>query len=251
MLLLLLSLSANALELKIEFSADAVQVSPGRPPLVSKMYVSKNAVRTEMYQQGKLVADISYLKKGKRVLLYPEQKLYMEQTGLAVSPSSAGKSVKTPCDGVPNVKCKKLGKETLNKIKVVKWQIERVVNGKKTNSLHWIDSKRHIAIKDMFHDGGMSELIMMGKDKLDGRDVEKWESRFTHPSGQNRISRQWYDPQLKMVIKEELPGGYIRELKNIKVAKQDKKLFKLPKDFKKIVNPKNNKQSQNPAGHRG
>lgn len=253
-LLLLLSLSVNALELSVEFSADAVQVSPGRPPLMSKMYVSKSAVRTEMFQQGYRVADISYLKKGKRIILYPDQKTYREQTGLSLSPSWSGKSAKTPCEGVPNVRCKKIGKEKVNSLKVDKWQVKRTINGKTFKSLHWIDSKRHFSIKDMFHDGGMSELIMLGKAKLDGREVEQWESRYTHPSGKNSLSKQWYDPQLRMVIKEERPGGFIRELKNIKVSKQDKKLFNPPKDYKKLVGNKNgfNAQKSNPLkGQRG
>lgn len=233
-LLLLLSFNTYAFNLKTEFSAEAVQVSPGRPPLVSTMYVSKNAVRTEMVQQGNRVIDIFYVKEGKRLLLYPDKKLYLEQNNLPIPNSISNTSKKTPCEGGVDVKCKKLGKETLDKIKVEKWQIEKNINGKIFKSLHWIDSKRNLSVKDMFPDGGLSQLMMMGKEKLNGRNVERWESRYTHPSGQNRVSRQWYDPQLKMVIKEELPGGYLRELKNIKVTKQEKTLFKLPKDFKKL-----------------
>ena len=244
MLLLLNSFSANALELSVEFSADAVQVSPGRPPLMSKLYVSKSAVRTEMFQKGRRVADISYLKQGKRLILYPDQKTYMEQTGLTISPSWSGKSVKTPCEGVPNVRCKKIGKEKLHNIKVDKWEVERNINGKAFKSLHWIDSQRHFSIKDVFHDGGSSELIMLGKDKLDGRTVEQWESRYIHPSGKKLLSKQWYDPQLQMVIKEERPGGFIRELKNIKVSKQDKKLFKQPKGYRKLSDNRANLNSQ-------
>ena len=250
-LLLFCSFSINALELNVEFSADAVQVSPGRPPLVSKMYVSKSAVRTEMLQNGSRVTDISYFKKGKRILLYPDQKTYMEQTGLAVQPSMSGKSSKTPCDGVPNAKCKKLGKETLNNIKVQKWQVVRKINGKTFKSTHWIDNKRHLAIKDMYPDGSVSELKMLGKDKLNGRNVEKWESRYTHPSGQNQLSRQWYDIQLKMVIKEERPGGFLRELKNIKVKKQDKKLFKLPENYRKLAVNKNTLNRQSNSQFKG
>lgn len=243
-LLLFCSFSVNALELNIEFSADAVQISPGRPPLVSKMYVSKSAVRTEMLQNGSRVTDISYFKKGKRILLYPDHKTYMEQTGLPIPSAKSGKSIKSPCDGVPNVKCKKLEKETLNKIKVQKWQVERNVNGKTFKSLHWIDNKRHLAVKDVFSDGGVSELKMLGKDKLNGRNVERWESRYTHPSGQNQLSRQWYDTQLKMVIKEERPGGFLRELKNIKVKKQDRKLFRLPDNYRKLAANKNTIKQQ-------
>jgi len=249
-LLLLLSFNVNALELRVEFSAEAIQVSPDRPPLMSKMYVSKSAVRTEIFQQGHRVTDISYIKKGKRLLIYPDQKTYMEQTGLSISPSWSGKSVKTPCEGVPNLRCKKIDKESLHNINVDKWEVVRDVNGKTFKSLHWIDSKRHLAVKDMFPDGGMSELIMLGKGKLDGREVEQWESRYTHPSGRTLVSKQWYDPQLQMVIKEERPGGFIRELKNIKVSKQDKKLFDYPKDFRKISANQNNfnPQGQQPQG---
>jgi len=245
MLLLLVTLSANAFELNIEFSADAVQVSPVRPPLTSKMYVSKNAVRTEMSQQGYRVIDIAYPKKGKRILLYPDKKMYIEKTGLSTPSSWSSKSSKTPCKGIKNIHCRKLGNEKINKIKVDKWQIERTVNKKIFKSLHWIDSKRHFAIKEMFPDGGVLELTLIAKETLNGRKVEQWESRYTHPSGQNRLSRQWYDTQLKMVIKEELPGGYLRELRNIKVSKQDKNLFKLPKGYRKMnanfnnVNPEN------------
>jgi len=233
-LLLLVSLSSSAFELNVEFSADAVQVSPGQPPLTSKMYVSKFAVRTEMNQHGNRIVDIAYPKKGKRLLLYPEKKMYLEKTGLAVSSSWAGKAPKTPCEGIKNIRCKKLGKEKINKLKVDKWQIERTVNGKIFKSLHWIDSKRHFAIKEMFPDGGMLELELIGKETLNGREVEQWVSRYTHPSGRNRLSRQWYDPQLKMVIKEELPGGFLRELTNIKVSKQSNNLFKLPKGYRKL-----------------
>ena len=39
---------------------------------------------------------------------------------------------------------------------------------------------------------------------------------------------QWYDPELKIAIREELPGGYIRELRDIKTGKQEKDLFEIP-----------------------
>lgn len=239
LLLLCVSLNVSAYEIGVEFSADAIQVSPNRSPLHSKMYVSKTAVRTEMHQQGQRIIDIAYIKEGKRVLLFPDQKIYREQTGLTVSPSWSGKSATTPCEGIPNASCQKLGKEILQKTGVEKWQVERKINGKTFRSLHWIDNSRRLAIKEMFPDGSVSELLMLGKDSINGRKVEQWESRFTHPSGQNRISKQWYDPQLKMVIREEMPGGYLRELNNIKVGKQDKSLFQVPKDYQKVTENQN------------
>lgn len=243
-LLLLCSLNISAYELSVEFSADAIQVSPGRPPVYSKMYVSKSAIRTEMMQQGQRVADIAYPKQGKRVLLYLDQKTYQQQTGLSAPPSWSGKSAKTPCEGLQNVSCEKLGKEILQKVKVEKWQVERKVNGKTFKSLHWIDTNRRLAMKEMLPDGSISELFMLGKENLNGRNVEQWESKFTNATGQSLVSKQWYDPQLGIVIREEMPGGYLRELNNIKVTKQDKTLFELPKDYQDMTANKQNKTSK-------
>ena len=247
-LLWLFSFCVNAFQLNVEFSADAVQISPGRPPLMSKMYVSKDAVRTEVNQQGYKIVDIAYPKKGKRILLYPDQKMYSEQNGLPAFKSWSGKSVKTPCEGVKNAKCKKLGTEKIYKRQVEKWQVERMINGREFKSLHWIDSKRRIAIKEMFHDGAVSELKMLGTEDINGRKVEQWESSFSHPSGQNRVSKQWYDLELKMVVREELPGGYLRELSNIEIKKQNKNLFVIPKDYKKMTNQDKNMKSLNSPG---
>ena len=247
-LLLLFSGSVVAYQVGVEFSADAIQVAPGRSPIYSKMFVSKKAVRTEMMQQGVKYIDISYLNDGKRVFLNPQQKTYMEQTGLVVTPSWSGKKAKTPCEGIPGASCKKLGNETIQGINTEKWQVERKVNNKSYRSLHWIDSKRRLAIKEMLPDGGVTELVMLGKDDLNGRQVERWESRSSHPSGKSQVSRQWYDLQLKIVIREEMEGGYLRELSNIKVANQDKSLFRLPDGYKKISN---NMSGTNKANNQG
>ena len=234
-LLLLVSVNANAFEVSVEFSADAIQVAPGRTPVYSKMFVSKNAIRTDMMQQGQRLVDIAFPKQGKRLLINFEEKSYREQTGIAIASSWSNKKASTPCEGVPGATCQNLGKETLQGIVVDKWQVERKVKEKKFRSLHWIDSKRNLAIKEMLPDGSVSELMMMGKTDLNGRQVEHWEQRFSHPSGQSQVARQWYDPQLKIVIREEMDGGYLRELNNIKVGKQDKSLFVIPQGFKKVT----------------
>lgn len=232
--MLLISANTYAFEVSKEFSANAVQVAPGRTPVYSKMFVSKDAVRTELIQQGKMLVDIAYPAKGKRVLLNPEQKTYMEMTGLPVRSFLSSKKAKTPCEGVPGASCQSLGKEKVYGIPAEKWQVERKVNGKTFRSLHWIDNSRRLAVKEMLPDGSVTELIMQGKSDLNGRQVEQWESRISQPSGQSQVSRQWYDLQLRIVIREEMDGGYLRELNNIKVGKQDKKLFEIPAGFKKI-----------------
>lgn len=232
--LLLNSFHTDAIELNVEFSADAIQIASGRVSMYSKMYVSKNAVRMDTEKQGQHIVDISYPKEGRKVRLFPQQKTYVEKIGPAISVFGSENLAKTPCEGMPKSKCQRIGVEMLRNIKVDKWQLERVVNGKVFRSQHWIDNNRRLAIKEMFTDGSVTELIMMGKGKLDGRNVEHWESRYSHPSGYKSVSHQWYDLELKMVIREEKKNGFIREINNIKIGKQKSDLFVLPAGYKKI-----------------
>lgn len=240
--LLLNSFYVRAVEFNVEFSADAIQIAPDRDPVNSKMFVSKSAVRTEMTKHGRFVIDIAYREEGRRLLIFPQQRQYMEKIGLTKSVSWSGKAAKTPCEGMQGSTCKKIGLEALHNVNVEKWQVTRSVNGKELRSLHWIDIDRRLAVKEMMPDGSVSELIMLGKGKLDGRDVEHWESHYSHSSGYSTTSKQWYDLELKIVIREEQNNGFIRELRNIKVGNQDRSLFMLPADYKKIMTDENSKK---------
>ena len=71
-LLQLFSLNVSAFESGIEFSADAIQIAPGRASIQSKMYVGKNAVRTEMTKQGQHIVKIVYPKEGRSLLVFPQ-----------------------------------------------------------------------------------------------------------------------------------------------------------------------------------
>ncbi len=48
---------------------------------------------------------------------------------------------------------------------------------------------------------------------------------------------RWFDPELNLAIREEFPGGFVREMKNIKLAPQDASLFEVPAGYKKIALP--------------
>jgi hypothetical protein len=66
--------------------------------------------------------------------------------------------------------------------------------------------------------------------------------------GEAMESFQWYDPQLKIAIREELPGGAYRELRNIQIGKQSASLFQIPADYRKISAPQAPQGSQSPQG---
>lgn len=215
----------------IEFSADAIISIPQKPVKQTKLFVSKQAVRSETMVNGQPIVEIVYPKEGRAILINEPVKSYKEH--IFNNPKMNKKSG-NPCDQILNSVCEKLGTEVIDGIKTEKWQIISNTNGRKLRTLHWIDVKRKLGIREFFPDGSVAELKMVKKEKIDDRNTEKWQRTLSRPDGSKTSSFQWYDTGLGIAIKEELPGGYIRELKNIKVVKQPASLFNVPADYMKI-----------------
>lgn len=225
--------SANAFEIAAEFSAEAVQSMPGRPSMNVKMFISKKAVRTESIMNGNTIVEIVYAKEKRRVLLNETRKTYVEQKAVNNNIVKNKKINRTPCNGMLNTTCKKLGSEKVNGRKAIKWEMTAKRNGQNFKSLYWQDEKHQMPLREQRHDGTVATMTLSGKEKINGRNTEKWTFNAIRPNGQKMESQQWYDPKLKMVIREELSGGFVRELRNIKIAKQNKKLFIIPSGYKK------------------
>ncbi|MDH5446565.1 MAG: hypothetical protein OEY52_13515 [Gammaproteobacteria bacterium] len=236
-LLIVASLS-QAVDVKVEFSAEAVQIAPQRPTVVARMFVSKKAVRTESKINNQELVEIVFPEEGRRIMLFPQQQNYVEQTGMPKKSSAVSQEKNfNPCTGVPDTECKKLGKEKVQGRQAEKWEIIAKREGKTLRSLHWIDVKRKMPLRESYADGSFSELKLLKKEKLNGRKTEIWQLDMTRGDGKRMSSKQWYDTQLKMMIREELPGGYVRELRNIKVSKQAKKLFEIPNGYQRRPAP--------------
>lgn len=243
----IIPLSVTAFEIDAEFSADAVQSISGQPSMNAKLYVSKNAVRTESIMNGSDMVEIVYAKDNRRVLLNKQTKKYIEQKLSGENMNAKNKKTKditSPCNSISDAMCKKLGNENINDRETVKWEMTVKRNGRSFKSLHWLDKKYHMPVREQFQDGTISTMTLSAKEKIGERETERWYLHAIRPDGQSIESQQWYDPNLKMVIKEELPGGYVRELRNIKVSKQDKKLFQIPSDYKKEIIPELNRPGQ-------
>ena len=215
----------------IEFSADAVVSAPRNVVKKTRLFVSKKAVRSEMMVNGENFVEITYPDEGRVILINDALKSYKERI---FDRQNEKKEMGSPCDQISNAVCEMIGTEDIAGYKTEKWQIISESRGKKLRTLHWIDVKRKLAIREFFPDGSLAELKMIKKEKINGRDTEKWQRTLSRPDGKNIQSYQWYDAVLKMAIKEELPGGYVRELKNIKISKQADVLFSVPEDYRKV-----------------
>jgi len=232
---LLVGNTVFAFEVTTEFSADAVQRAPDRAEYRARMYVSKNAVRTDSVINKIAVTEIMKSRKQVRLLLVAKDKIYFQQKSTQVEKINSDKpAAKKPCTGLKDTTCEMLGKEKINNRQTEKWQFVVKRNGQTYRSLHWIDVKRKMPVREFFPDGTVTELSINGKEKMNGRETEKWLLQTTRPDGQQLSSKQWYDPELGLTIREEVPGGFIRELQNIKTGRQDKKLFAIPAGYKKV-----------------
>ena len=223
---------SNAFSKTVEFSADAVINIPQQSAKYFKIFVGKQAVRREMSENGQKMIEIVYPEQGRALLINDQMRSFKERR----FPAQSKDDNKTPCAQINNSICEKLGTENIDGIKTEKWQIVSTEKGRKMRTLHWIDVKRKLAIREFFPDGSVSELKMIKKEKINERNAEKWERTLSRPDGQLVKSYQWYDNKLKIAIKENLPNGYSRELKNVKVGKQEDKLFELPAGYMQIDN---------------
>lgn len=158
--------SANAFEVTAEFSAEAVQSIPGRPSSNVKMFISKKAVRTESVINGDTIVEIVYPKDKRRVLLNQLRKTYVEQKSQGNNIPKAKTAGSSPCSGIINSNCKKLGNEKVNGRNAVKWEMTVHRNGQSFKSLHWIDKKYSMPLRNQLHDGTVSTMTLSEKEKL-------------------------------------------------------------------------------------
>lgn len=217
----------------VEFSADIIQSGP-QGSSEGKMFVGNNRMRMEMEQGGQKIVQIIDQERQVQWILYPDQHSYMEQQAPAKSGQLAKPTASDPCAGIPNATCAQMGNETVNGRQAVKWQVKISHDGQELVSTQWIDAERNIPLRTQMQDGSGSELLILGQEQLGGRTVEKWEMRMTRAGQEPQSSYQWYDPELKIAIREEFPGGFIRELVNIKQGAQPAHLFNIPAGFNRI-----------------
>lgn len=239
MALLLFTAQPHAQGPVLEFSAEAVQMAPDNQLRTARMYVGHERVRKEYTKNGQQVVEIIDWGRGHAIILMPEQNTYMESITAVqtkILPRRAGEDT-NPCLDMPSLQCRHLGQETLSGRRVDKWEMLAQRGGITERSLHWIDPQRQMPLRQILPDGRLTELILLGKQMLNGRQVEHWEQSSSLPNGEIQRASQWYDPQLQIAIREELPGGYFRELRNIVVEVQPAQLFEVPAGYRRLEIP--------------
>lgn len=79
-----------------------------------------------------------------------------------------------------------------------------------------------------------SVCTRIGPATVSGRRTEKWKIESKRSWG-TKVVFQYLDSELGMPIKEEEPGGAVREFENIVIAPQPARLFEVPSGFTRQV----------------
>jgi len=220
----------------VEFSADLVQTIPQQGEMHGRIYVGKDQLRTEITIDDQAMVQIIDIKNQTAYMLDSRSSTYIKRQAGAGDLAAGGEQARdaNPCAGMQHIKCELLGVETVNGRPARKWEIENTIQEQSNRMLVWIDEERKIPLQQVTPDGAMMILRRMGRETINGRDAEKWEMTVTGLDGKSSKAYQWYDPVLKMNVREEQPGGYRRELGNIQIGIQPPSLFTIPPDYSEL-----------------
>lgn len=216
-----------------QFSADTYQKGP-QGEMTGKIYVGDGKVRNEMAQGGQTLVQIVDTRAGEGWVIDPAQKSFARFGGGQAMQTEQKGGDSDPCQGVQGAKCTRLGEESVNGRPAVKWRMEMAWQGKTYTATQWLDKERGIPLRSDMGNGQVTEQKLVGTEKIAGRITEKWETTVSQGNQPAQASYRWFDPELDMAVREEVPGQFLRELRNIRVAPQDPALFQVPAGYTEV-----------------
>ena len=216
------------------FVADAVQVVPGREVRRGKLYVSELGTRFEFMESKRQVIQIIEPAKGLFRLLFPKTKTYIEVKS-APLPVFRGRRSKVPCIARPHFLCRKVGLLKSGNAVLERWVVGSLKGKRGIKSL-W-DPSRHMFVQLIYPDGSKMEAHMNGVVTFEGRSVERWKMTLTKVSGLRQNTYMLFAPDLGYPVMEQGESGLVKELHNIKLHTQDKNLYEVPADYRKVSVP--------------
>ena len=231
---LLLLLSAGSLLAEWfghDFSAAVLQIGPdGKIANRGQMFVADGRMRTELERGDEAIVEIVDLAARKAILLFPRTRTYVERQLPDVNTAEAkGGDL---CAYYTTVHCRRVDQEAVNGRTAYKWEIKTPAQ---ETILQWIDSEHGFTVRRMENERLVSEMRFVATEKIDGRQTEKWQN-LLYTGGEDSVETlQWYDPELNIAIRQQMPDGFVRELRNIHTGSQPESLFAVPPDYVRDV----------------
>jgi hypothetical protein len=236
---LLTSFASTAAWAVVEFSAQTVESQPGQDPRNGYLYVAKDRVRSDIDVNGEAIIQIIDIGRQEAIVINSARKSYMRRRASegeiqAQTPPAADAD---PCAGMQNLVCRQSGTETVNGRKALKWEISNPAAEQAGIMRFWLDAEHRFPVRQEMPDGSRLELRLLKQETVNGRNTEKWEMTVSRADGNSQVSWRWYDPEIRMIVREELPGGFTRNLTDIKLKPQPAELFSIPAGYTEISIP--------------
>ena len=215
------------------YSATAIQKAPGQPETRGRIIKSGQNMRLEFTREGQPVIQILRPGDGVMYLLDPQNKTYSEFRGPAV-PAPVGDGYTNPCpDQREGPACQRIGTEVISGITVERWAIatqgQSGAQGKPM-IIAW-DSTRKRALRQNFPDGSTTVMAFKAMEDVNGRKTEHWTMNIEVPNQPPSKGDWWFDPQLRVVVREDLPNGVSRRLEDIHIGDVPATAFQPPQGW--------------------
>jgi hypothetical protein len=216
------------------FSADLTQTDPRGGARTGQVYVAGNKMRLEFRMGPRTMVQIVDADADTVTMVMGDQKRYVVHEGGAKQ-MLPGLGAPNPCGPQPEVKCDKTGSEKYGDQTAETWT---VAPPKAPFTIKvWWDPKRKISLRQEYSDGRVATATKIDDTKVQGREVELWETSFLMPNGGSMRGQIVYDKQLGFATSERQPGGMMYHYRNIRTVDPKAEWFQLPKDFEKVVPP--------------
>jgi len=213
------------------YSATAIHGLPGQPETSGKVVKSGQNMRLEFTQGDQDIIQILRPTEGLMYILNPQDQTYVEVRGQTI-PASQTDGYTSPCHEASKMaQCERIGTDTVSGIKVERWALASKPQTRPLIIL-W-DSTRRRALRQEFPDGRVMAMTFLTMQDLNGRMTEHWRLKITSPNQPANIGNWWFDPELRLVVREELPGGEVRRLENITVDSIQESAFQVPDGWQK------------------
>lgn len=220
------------------YTAETLQTSVNQPDSSGKIFKSGNFLRLEFTRDGQNIIQIFRPTEGVTYVLYPDSHSYTEVHSTP-QPEEFADSYTPPCPPEAETKgliCNRLGLEVYQSIPVERWHIG-AENDPGQMLILW-DPSRKRALRQEMSNGTLVQMTFLGMQNVEDRTAEHWITEISRTGSATERNEWWYDPALKLVLKETLPEGTRRHLQNITVGPVDPSLFSVPDDWQRIETPK-------------
>ncbi len=218
--------SATAASAARMYTATAVSQRPGQPERVGTIVKSGAKMRLEYTQNGKRVVQIILPTKGLMYILDPASKTYSLIRGKAV-PEESVIGYKSPCPPTPNTRCEHVGDAISSGVRAERWLISSPGQTGGPVDILWDPARRH-ALSEVFPDGSKMLMRFRAMEKVAGRPTERWDVDIIRKGQPVVTGEWWFDPDLRVVVRQSIPGGETRRLDHLVVAPLDPAMFAPP-----------------------